>query len=252
MGKRLSTLLGVLGFVLIAAAPTPTAQAQAAETSDPLELGWKIYQQARQAAGAKPDTEPLRDCTFELATLLQTPQGEAQVESKMFLRLPLEVRQEVKTPGGNVVIIFDGEKSWQNTLTEKRPLPPAAVEQIRADVSRSLILFADPPEKGAVRFLRREDVEGRPADVVQIDDIGQTPLRLYVDAETRDVVKKMFVGDTPAGMAQVEEFYSDFREVDGYRWPHHRRLLRNQQLALESRIRNLRINTGLTAEDILR
>jgi hypothetical protein len=80
--------------------------------------------------------------------------------------------------------------------------------------------------------------------VVQIADVGGTLLRLFVDAETHDVVKHMFVGDSPQGLAQVEEIYSDFREVGGYRWYHHRKVVRNGETALESTRSNLQVNAG--------
>ena len=78
------------------------------------------------------------------------------------------------------------------------------------------------------------------------------PLRLFVDSETFDVIKKMFVGDTPTGLAQVEEFYSDFRDVGGYRFPLSKRVMRNGELGVETTITNMRINVGLRREAVLR
>jgi hypothetical protein len=80
--------------------------------------------------------------------------------------------------------------------------------------------------------------------VVQIADVGGTLLRVFIDTETHDVLKHMFVGDTPHGLAQVEEIFSDFRESGGYRWYHRRQVLRNGEIALESTRSNLRVNVG--------
>ena len=44
-------------------------------------------------------------------------------------------------------------------------------------------------------------VDGRAVEVVQIADVGGTLLRLSIDAETHDVLKHTFVGDTPQGLA---------------------------------------------------
>jgi len=114
-------------------------------------------------------------------------------------------------------------------------------------------MLAPPPEISDVQFLRSEEVDGRPTDVIEIRDVGGTPLRLYVDVDSRDVVKQVFIGDAPDGtMSQVEEFYSDFREIGGYRWHHKRKVVRNGKPALESETSNLKVNSGLTKSDILR
>ena len=103
-----------------------------------------------------------------------------------------------------------------------------------------------------MRFLREEVVDGRETEVIELNDVGDMPLRLFVDTESQDVVKKMFVGDTPSGMAQVEEFLSDFRNVGGYRFPLTKRVLRNGALAVESTISNMKVNVGLQREVLLR
>ena len=132
-------------------------------------------------------------------------------------------------------------------------MPADAVGRIRADLARSHVMLAPPPEISDVQFLRSEEVDGRPTDVIEIRDVGGTPLRLYVDVDSHDVVKQVFIGDAPDGtMSQVEEFYSDFREIGGYRWHHKRKVVRNGKPALESETSNLKVNSGLTKSDILR
>ena len=73
----------------------------------------------------------------------------------------------------------------------------------------------------------------------------------FVDKQTGDVIKKMFVGDTPTGLAQVEELFSDFRTVDGYNWPFVKRVMRNGKFALESTTYGMKFNVGLTKDDVI-
>ena len=77
------------------------------------------------------------------------------------------------------------------------------------------------------------------------------PVQLFVDAETHDVIKRAFIGDTPVGLARVEEYYSDFRATGGYRWHHQRRVLQNGEWALEATTSNIQVNVGLTRSDVL-
>lgn len=215
--------------------------------------GWEIYLAARETVGAKSDNAPIRDYTFDLKTTVDADGKPRQIESSVWYLVPGFVRQQIQSPQGVVSVIFDGEKGWREIESGIQPMPEDAVGRIRADLARSHVMLAPPPERSDVRFLRSEEVDGRPASVIEIRDVGGTPLRLYVDVDSHDVVKQVFMGDAPDGtMSQVEEFYSDFREIGGYRWHHKRKVVRNGKPALESETSNLKVNSGLTKSDILR
>ena len=223
------------------------------ETQGPKEKGWRIFLEAREAAGAGPEGEPLRDYTFELRTTAVTPNGKNERRSKGFYLHPSLVRQEIEDPRAPVVVIFDGKKAWQAVPGDVRYMPDDLVNQYRLELDRSHILLQAPPPNNTVWFLRQEQVAGRLADVIELRDTAGPPLRLFVDAETRDVVKKTFVGDVPGGgMAQVEEFYSNFQDVGSYRWPFYKKVVRNGKTATESVTLEMKVNVGLTDRDILR
>ena len=96
-------------------------------------------------------------------------------------------------------MVFDGQKGWQMLPNNTRYLPDKASTQIQADLARSHVFLAEPPARDQLRFLGEEEVGGRMTEVIELNDVGNMPLRLFVDKETDDVVKKMFVGDTPTG-----------------------------------------------------
>jgi hypothetical protein len=229
-----------------AAAFSAVVYAQTAPNADQAarEQGWKVFQQARQAFRAGGDPAPIHDYSFNLDSQLHTPKGVMQITSKTFFVAPAFVRQELDTPQGKVVITFDGDRGWQQSSDGRRELSGEAAAQIRGELARNNVLIGPEPDPALVRYAGRGEVEGRPAEIVQIGDVGGTLLRLFVDAETHDVVKHMFVGDTPQGLAQVEEVFSDFSEVGGYRWYHHREVIRNGKPALENTRTNLQVNTG--------
>lgn len=220
-----------------------------AQTQDPgdqaaRDQGWKLLEQARQAFRGGAEPEPIHDYSFDLTTQVHTPQGVAQLTSTTFFVYPASVRQEIATPQGKVVIVFDGEYGWQQGAKGRRTLSDESAAQIRAELARSNVLIGPPPDPAFVRYTGSGEVEGRPVQVVQIADVGGTLLRLSIDAETHDVLKHTFIGDTPQGLAQVEEVFSDFRETGGYRWYHHRKVVRNGSAALESTRSNIRVNAG--------
>ena len=77
---------------------------------------------------------------------------------------------------------------------ERAELSPERAGQIRADVARANVLLGPAPSPEAVRFLRSEKVDNREADVIEVQDVGGGPVRLYIDLETRDLLKIVYVG----------------------------------------------------------
>jgi outer membrane lipoprotein-sorting protein len=215
------------------------------------QQGWRIFLEARQAVRLGHPEVSLHDYKYELVTRTQTPNGEVELRSSGLFLAPNLVRQEIHAPSGEIVMVFDGVKAWQVVPAGKRELPAAMVGHFQADLSRSHVLLDPPPPQEAVWFLRQEEVNGKLADVIELR-LRESPLRLFIDTETKDLVKTMYVGDTPSGMAQVEELYSEFVEAGGFRWPLQKRVLRNGQPASQSTKTITQVNSGLTEESILR
>ena len=236
----LAVLLGLVAWTPILA------------SEDAKEQGWSIYQRARAAAGVGAGGHPVRDYSVELVTRVKDAEGqEGEFRSKKYYLHPNLLRQEIQTPQTTVIMIYDGAKAFQLLPNDTRFLPDAQVERFRADLARAHVLIGDPPDPADVRFRQQEKVDDRQTNVIEIYDVAGASVKLFVDVETHDVIKKAFVGDTPTGLARVEEFYSDFRETDGYRWHHQRRVLRNGEWALEVTTSNIQVNVGLTRSDVL-
>lgn len=235
------------------AALTLTAPAVGAQPADAGNLkGWKIYLAARTAAGAGPNAPAIRDYTLTLTTTAATPQGKAEFHSRFYFKYPRLIRQEIESQAGQVVIVSDGDRGWRLMPDDIQYLPASDVKRIWEDLERVHIFFAAAPEPAAVHFIGGDTVEGRKVDVIEISDVAGAPLKLFVDAETHDVLKKAYTGDTPIGRADVEEFYSDYKNYGVYRWWGHKRVLRNGREALAITVDDVKINTGLSEADLKR
>ncbi len=240
-------------LLLAQLATTFAAPVLGAQETDPKERAWEIYERARERVIGE-STEPVRDYTFDLVTRTANPkEKDKQIEliSKGFFLTPDLVRQEIQVPNNKIIVVFDGQKAWQKLANDTRNLSDEASTQIKADLARSNLFLVKPPPRDQMRFLREEEVDGRMTEVIELNEVGNMLLRLFVDKQTGDVIKKMFVGDTPTGLAQVEELFSDFRTVDGYNWPFVKRVLRNGKFALESTTYGMKFNVGLTKDDVI-
>ncbi len=227
--------------LLLSVAPAITA----AETD-----AWEIFLAARERAGA---SGVLQDYSYDFVTAL--PAGDNQqveVRGSVVAILPDLIRQEMQTLQGPAQLYFDRGDAWQIVGGARMDLPEDAAALQQSELARRHVLFLEPPAKQLVRYRREEDVGGRIADVIEIIDVAGAPLRLYVDQETKDVLKQVFVGDIPGGgMAQVEEIYTEFQEVKGFRFPTRREIVRNGEPARTDQFQDLMVNNALQREIVL-
>lgn len=214
---------------------------------------WSIYLAARERAGGANEAGRLLDYSYGVVTTLPADKSQIELRGSVVVILPGLIRQELETPQGLTQFYFDGVAAWQKLAGKRRDLPSDAAHLQLAELDRRHVLYGKLPAKELVRYRREEEVEGRVCDVIEIVDVGGAPLRLYVDRESRDVVKHVYVGDVPGGgMAQVEEVQSDFVDVGGFRFATRRSVLRNGEPARTSVLSDIQVNSGLKPEIVLR
>lgn len=219
----------------------------------PAERGWGVLETALKAAGGRAKLSAVRDMSFDLQSRMATPMGEMKFSSHNRMVFPETVRQDLAMPFGPMTIAFNGSQGWRKG--------PPGVEKISADQLRRTLahlknvnlLFRPPDDPKLVRWLAADAVEGRACDVIEIRQPEAEPLRLYVDRSTHEVLKRAYrVENSSGGMADVEEFFSDYRDVDGLHLSFQVREMRDGKFARESATSNMKLNTGLKAEDLLR
>ena len=240
-----SFLLSVL-LTLPAVAQTPAAS--------PSERGWQVLEAALKAAGGREKLEAVQDLSFELQTRVLSPQGEFDVRSDSKFIFPGTARQNSEMPFGEVNLATDGKTGWMKGPKGLGDLPPEQVRQMQADLARANLLFRPPRDRSRVKWVAEETVDGKLCDVLEIDDVGGGPLRLSVDRRSGDVLKRAYRADAPGGggMTSVEEVLSDYRSVSGLRLSFRVRVMRDGKLARDSMTRQLRVNSGLDPQELLR
>lgn len=229
-------------FVLLTALPSLASD-------DPMAKGRALYDAARQAATGG---QTLHDISYQRIALIRRAKDSVRVTSAITVVLPNTSRTEMVAGAAPTILVYDG-KSVLNLSAGGAKLPPRVADLQRRELARVFVLFGPEPAESAVRYRGEDEVEGRPVDLIELFDVGDTALRLFLDHETHDVLKRMFVGDAPDGsMAQVEEFLSDYRTVGGFRWPHAIRTVRNGKSGPKSTISAVKVNQRLTGAEILK
>ena len=215
------------------------------------QRGWKVLEAALKSAGGREKLAAVRDMSFDLQSRLSTAAGEVSVSSKNQLIFPDTVRQDMSMPVGTLTIAFNSREGWQKGPQGVQKIPPDHLRRTLAHLARVNILFRPPAGPSGVRWVAAEPVEGHACDVIEITSLGD-PLRLWVDRGNGEVLKRAYrVENSLGGMANVEEFLSDYRDVDGLHLSFKVRELRDGKFARESATGTMRLNTSLKAGDVL-
>ena len=90
--------------------------------------------------------------------------------------------------------VFDGQSVWMTSPQGTQTMPEAFTQEGRNELFRlnpQLLIYvsnADVP----VQHLGEEDVNGKMADVVLVSDTPAGSIKLFIDQESRYIVKKEF------------------------------------------------------------
>ena len=178
--------------------------------------------------------------------------GEMSFTSRNRMVFPDTVRQDMTMPFGQMTIAFNGSEGWRKGPPGLEKIPADQLRRTLAHLKNVNLLFRPPDDPKSVQWLAAEAVENRSCDVIEVRLPDSEPARLYVDRATGDVLKRAYrVENSSGGLAGVEEFFSDYRDVSGLRLSFKVRELRDGKFARESVTSNMKLNTGLKTGDLL-
>lgn len=239
--------LSELGKVNLIDITIPEPKATAATASpESLQRGRAILANVLKAAGGASALSALRDLVIESTAVIKTPQGELKVNSKSYLVLPNKIRMEDTLPFGQMVRVWDGATGWMKTPQGVQDLPESLKQQILQQIARNTVVVLLEAQEGRrpVSFVETTQVEGKPADVIEVSDNAGSTFRLFVDPDTGRPVKKAYKSSTPMGPVEVEEVYSDYREAGGLSLPF--KIMINQQgkLFADVTVESVKVNSS--------
>jgi hypothetical protein len=250
MNTREKIFLKSCGAVLccigLAGAPATIALAQGA--TDAAKRGAEILSEAAAAAGGEKVTK-LASLEFKSAGDLQTQMGPTAVEVKVVIAYPDKVRTENTLALGTILSGFDGKNSWISSEQGTFNLPA----DLNGESLRSLNLFGGfgiykkrLAGKAEAEFAGEKEVAGQKTWLVEWK--GPTgKVRLYFDQTTKMLVAANYRAATLQGVLEEERRWSDFREVDGVKFPYHWVTYRDGSLFSDQTVTELKLNGPVDA-----
>ena len=183
--------------------------------------GSRARQLIDKVIAVKGGIERLRSIKNITATTRATGLGpnatQGTVETVTYLEYPNHVRVESKSSRGDTVQVFDGSHAWVKDAAGTHDVPPQMVHDLEGNLQRDTVaalLAAVDGRLNARQLLDARDEHGALRYAVELSGPDLDPTILYVDPETNLVTKQTYVAGG-RGTPLVEEFFTDYRAVDG-------------------------------------
>jgi len=201
-----------------------------------------------EASGGRKALERIKDTTIS-GTVEMTQMGLSGTMT-FYHKEPNKFRQDIEVMGMVITSAFDGELAWtvnpQTGSTEE--LPEQAAEMVKREAlsfGNSVFLY---PEKFGVVFSYKgkEKVETKDYLVLEQTFPDGHVTVLYVDPETYLIYKSKETSMNQMGSEVEQElFYSDYKEVNGTKYPHFIKILQDGEEFGSMTVTELNFNTGL-------
>lgn len=208
--------------------------------------GKEILAYVIEAHGGIDNIRRVKNIVSKSRMILNTPGGMMELDGEVTLVLPAKARYDMTIPamGMQMSRVYDGQSAWIVMPQGVQPLPAAFVEEAKREIFRNsihlLTYIAD--KEASVQYLGAEDVKGKMTDVILVSNTPADSLKLFIDQETKHIIKREYQAFTEQGPADREEFLDDYREISGVMVAFHTVLVDNGEQSAEITLSEVMFN----------
>jgi hypothetical protein len=157
------------------------------------------------------------DVSVERPTLVNPSGKPAMVQ--IYQKAPNKLLLVITGPDGSVTSQgFNGTTGWIKTPTQQREMSSAELAQIKQQ-AELIDLLALRTQLANLRVGGRQKVNDRDAYVLVGTNANKVRERLFFDAETGLLVRRVQLNQTVLGVDPLQMDFSDYRVVDGVKLP---------------------------------
>ncbi|HOK46097.1 MAG TPA: pitrilysin family protein, partial [Bryobacteraceae bacterium] len=227
--------------------PAPAQTPLAAATPEAEKKGRALLAAARDAMGGAA-VMSVKDYTETGSMNISLGENEIAMQRETTQSLTGKVLNKMQTPMGEMVQGYDGQVAWMQTPQGTRELPASQKEEFDNSLFRETLWLLQNFDSGSltVQALGQSEADGKPAEGVAVTDPERKrQVKLYLDAATKLPVKKVYTAAFMGPPGEIEEIYSDYREVSGVKLPFKTQVFQNGQKRAEQTTTELKINPGV-------
>ena len=242
--KPLSTLGDVMEVDITIPPPSAEPVPEAGETD--VDKAKAILADVVKAYGGLENLKSVKNMVTKGQLSAKTPMGMMQMGMRQYLIFPDKFRMDMilQEMGMEISQVFDGQSAWVVTPQGVQPIPESLVEEFKKSIFRDTIRLLTnlSSDDISVQDLGTEEVKGKMTDVILVSNASGDSLKVFVDQETKYIVKKAYRAVTEEGPADTEEFTDDYRDVAGVKNGFHVVIHRNGEQYAEITLSELTIN----------
>ena len=213
--KPLNTLGDVMEVDITIPPPSPEPIPEAGDTE--VAKANVILVDVIEAHGGLDKLRSVRNLVTQGKMVVNTPGGMMELDGKVTLVLPTKARFDINMPamGMQMSRIYDGQSVWIVMPQGVQPLPPAFAEEAKKEIFRDSIHLLTYISDGevSVQYLGAEDVKGKMADVILVSNTPADSLKLFIDQETKHIMKKEY-----QALTEQESQFRFLQIVSRYPW----------------------------------
>ena len=222
-------------------------------TPESLAQGKNMLIRTIQAAGGAAIVN-VQSVECSSSGVISIEQGQAVTTQKLYLLYPdhLRIDTEVFVNGGNqgkLTRAFDGKNGW--ILVPGGQGAVVVPENQNIEFIRNILLlggwglFRAAQQGGGIQAwsVGQRDFAGNKTDAIAIAS-GPVQIIAYLDPATGLVVGVRYMQDIQQYKVETVEVWTDYRDVQGMKFPFHRVTLRAGQKFSEDELQEVRINTN--------
>lgn len=184
----------------------------------------------KMADAVLPDGQLNGELIFEAGNVVQTPQGEMNLDVVQSIDFDAErIVSEISMPMGEVTLELENGEGKMVMGGNEMPMQPAQKEQLMAEYYRNHIYLALNKDNFDVEYLGMEEMEGQ--ELVHIRVETNETLHLYLDPETSlPIVRTYRQLDPEAGeQVTIKVVSNDWRVADGVLMPYETVIFSNDE-----------------------
>ena len=216
--KTLDSLGEVAEIDITIPSPSPEPVPEAGEGD--VAKAREILAAAIDAHGGLENLKQVKTIVSSGEIVMHTPGGTMTLDGQVTVVLPSKARYDVTFQGMGMTMsrVLGEQSAWMETPQGTQTMPEAFAEEGRNGLFRlnpQLLTYVSNAD-AAVQYLGEEDVNGKMADAVLVSDTPAGSIKLFIDQETKYIVKKAFQALGQQGdPVQREEFPGDHRDISG-------------------------------------
>ncbi|OHB61116.1 MAG: hypothetical protein A2167_08100 [Planctomycetes bacterium RBG_13_46_10] len=240
--------LSVLGAVteIDITIPTPKEELPAA-TDETITRGRELLAKAVTACGGAEAFAAINNYVIKGDITMTTPQGDMQVPVITTFILPDKLQQVLDLPMGQLKQVVSQGEVWMVTPQGSMDVPESQRKEMKARLFRdfvNLLRMSDSKEL-SVQYLGKEQAAGAEAEIISVTDANDNTVKLFLDAKTFIPLKQAYKGMTMAGPGELEEIYSDVRDISGIKVPFSTLVNANGSKQGELKVSDAKFNTEI-------